>query len=137
LSRKKDDWDRRRRRLCSKSSTKTSARDDHINIPMRQVGRQLRQSIHSVFCPTIFDHYGLTFRVSALLKTTTKSAQAITHGFYRSGINKTNYWQALLLSASSKRPRGHTADYRNKLPASHVPSNVNRGHPTGLLIGLQ
>jgi hypothetical protein len=30
-----------------------------------------------------------TFRVAPLLKTTTESAQAIAHGFNRSGINKT------------------------------------------------
>jgi hypothetical protein len=124
LSREKDNWDRRRHRLCSKSSAKTSARDDYINISMRKVGRQNRQSIHSIFSPKIFDRYGPTFRVAALLKTTTEPAQAIAHGFNRSGINKSYYWQVSLLSVSSNRQRRRTAKQSYELASPHGASQL-------------
>jgi hypothetical protein len=93
---------------------------------MHQVGHQIGQSIYSVFRPTVFDRHGLTFRVAAFLKATTESAQAIAHGFNRSGINKTNYRQASLLSVSSKRPRGHTADCRKRIPPPHAITSSGR-----------
>jgi len=37
---------------------------------MYHIGYQIRQPIHSVFSPAIFDRYGLAFCVSALLQPT-------------------------------------------------------------------
>src|SRR5262249_21129535 len=85
-----EEHNRNSRRCClsSKSSANTTARDDYINMPMHRIGRQIWQPIHLVLSPTIFDCYGVVFRVAALLKTSTKSAQAIPHSFNRSGVDK-------------------------------------------------
>jgi len=85
----------------------TSARSDHGDASVDQLGRQLRQSLHLIVGEAVFDRHVLALDITRILQALAESTERLAERIRRLAVKDPYDRDRHLLRARGKRPRSH------------------------------
>src|SRR5262249_33511921 len=108
----------RGRLRCERSRGTTST--NHCDLSAHEFARERRQSIHSTFCPAVFNADIVVLDIAGLNEALPERGNGIFECSGRSSVEEPDHRHRRLLRARRERPHRRTAEQRDEPAALHV-----------------